>query len=166
MNFIDSIKDFAPFLATALGGPAAGAASKILIESLFGKDNTDGKTLDNIVYDESLKAKVLLAEIEFQKEIAILSFKKEELIQMDTASARNMQIETKSIMPAVLSTFLVASFIFIVFYVLQNGIKESNEIILILLGALSTSVAQVIQYYFGSSLGSNEKNNIFKNMKK
>jgi len=69
-------------------------------------------------------------------------------------------------MPAVLSTFLVASFIFIVFYVLQNGIKESNEIILILLGALSTSVAQVIQYYFGSSLGSSEKNNIFKNIKK
>jgi hypothetical protein len=166
MDLIEKIKDFAPFLATALGGPAAGAATKILTESIFGKEESEGKGLNDIVYDESMKAKVLLADMELQKQVAILTFKKEELMQKDSASAREMQAETKSIMPAILSSFLAVSFICIIFYSLEHGIKDSNEIILILLGSLSTSFAQVIQFYFGSSLGSSEKNNIFKNIKK
>ena len=71
----------------------------------------------------------------------------------------------KSSVTAILATAIVL-FAFILFYALlfKNIQGTSKDIILFVLGAVSTNLTQVVSYYFGSSKSADDKTKIIGNM--
>jgi len=62
---------------------------------------------------------------------------------------------------SLIATFIVI-FSFLLFYALlfKDVQDKSKDVILFVLGAVSTNLTQVVSYYFGSSKGSEDKQNI------
>jgi predicted permease len=60
--------------------------------------------------------------------------------------------------------FFVVLFSFSLFYALlfKDVKNESRDVILFVLGAVSTNLTQVVSYFFGSSHGADEKTKIIK----
>ena len=86
---------------------------------------------------------------------------RERIAAGDRDSARQMQIASKDWTPKVLAFFITFGFFGALVWILVFGIpKTGMEVILMMLGSLSTAWTGVIQFYFGSSAGSKEKNNL------
>ena len=84
----------------------------------------------------------------------------------DRASARDMQRETKDWIPRALAVGVTFGFFGILFYMLIFGLPTTgNEAMLLMLGALQTAWTGVISFYFGSSSGSQKKDQMIYNSK-
>lgn len=158
---MDWLKTLAPLLGTALAGPLGGAAAGFIADKLGVKESTvaavtdvlnSGKmTADQIA---SLKA----AELEFQKFLEGNKIRLEEINAGDRKSARDMQMATGSWVPGVLALVIVAGFFGILVAMMLNVLNVSDQqSLLILLGALSAGFGAVLNFYFGSSHGSQAK---------
>lgn len=153
----------APTLATALGGPLAGAAVGAISQSILGReDGTEAEIAEVIAAG---KPEVLLklkeADHAFKAKMGELGVKLEEINASDRASARAREVQTQDKTPKILATVVVVGFfavlVTMMFVDLAEAVKEPS---LILLGALSAAFGAVMNYYFGSSSGSNQKNAI------
>ena len=81
-------------------------------------------------------------------------------------SARKMQMATRSYMPAVLAVLITVGYFGILIGLLAGMLKLSNnEALLILIGALSTAWGAVVQFFFGSSSGSQAKDAVIASRK-
>lgn len=77
----------------------------------------------------------------------------------DVADARKMQIDTRSLIPAVLALLVTLGFFGILVGMMTGWLKVAdNQALLIMLGALGASWGAVMNFYFGSSKGSDDKN--------
>lgn len=155
----------APTLATALGGPLAGAAVSALSSAVLGRP--DGKEQDVAAAvlhggDEVL-LQIRQAELAFQTRMRELDIDLERVHQADRASARLRETGSgDNWTPRVLAGVIVAGFLGTVYYVLSGrveGLKDPMVAGLVgtLIGYVSAKADQVISYYFGSSAGSKEK---------
>jgi len=157
----------APAVATALGGPLAGVAATVLGRVLLGKPESAATTLQEaqeavtraVATPEGLaklrEAEARLLELESQ-----LTIRLEEVAAGDRASARAREIALRDRTPMVLAVLAVTGFFGILGYMLVVGVPrgmQGSEALILMLGALGTIVAQVFNYYFGSSSGSKEK---------
>ena len=119
-----------------------------------------GKLIDKIFPDPGVAAehKLRLMELAQQGELAELANAVERLRveAEDRASARQREIQTAdSLTPRVLAGIMVAGFFLVLAWLLSEGMPpQGGEALLVLLGALSSGVAAVLSYYFGSSSGS------------
>lgn len=85
----------------------------------------------------------------------------EQLADADRASARAMQVEVKSKMPAVLAASAVVTFFFCIYMLGFRTMPDSgHDALLILLGAVVATYKDVYGYVFGSSAGSDRKTEI------
>lgn len=159
---MDWLMQLAPTIATCLGGPLAGLAVTTL-SKLFGVD--DSKVKDMIesgkMSSEQL-AQLKIAEIEFQKQTQELGLNFEKLATEDRKSARDMQIATKSWVPPALAMLITAGF-FGILTALMMGYAQKSDELMIMLGSLSTAWAGVISFFFGSSQGSQNKDQLLYN---
>lgn len=118
------------------------------------------KLIDRIFPDAEVAAehKIKLMELAQQGELAELASLIDRLRveAEDRASARQREIQTgDQATPRVLAGIMVAGFFLVLAWLLAQGMPpEGGEALLVLLGALSTGVAAVLSYYFGSSSGS------------
>jgi hypothetical protein len=103
-----------------------------------------------------------LAEIEFQKQAQELGLNFEKLAVDDRASARNMQISTKSWIPGALAMGITFGFFGILIYMMVYSVTPSNEL-LVMLGSLGTAWTGVVGYYFGSTHSSQNKDQMLFN---
>lgn len=88
-----------------------------------------------------------------------------ELENSDRDSARRREIEVKDKMPAILATGITIGFFSILFHILNYDIADkSRDIANIMLGSLGAGFTGVLNYYFGSSTSSNQKNDIISKM--
>lgn len=157
----------APSIATALGGPLGGVAVFILAKVLGIDDADESSILDYIERNQNpdLALKLKIAEQEFAvslKELDIemkeLEFQADKLIVDDRISARDMAAQTKSKATAYLSAAVLLGFAFIIIALFVFEPPESARgVLFILLGSLATAVAQVMNFWFGSSNGSKVK---------
>ena len=167
---MDLLKQFGPLLgqlapsiATALGGPLAGVAVKTLSNALFGhEDGTEeqiSEAMASATPDQLAAIKKIDAD--FKVQMKSLDIDLERISAGDRDSARQMQQNTKDSTPKILAYFITFGFFGALIYILVFGIpKSGTEVILMMLGSLSTSWTGVMQFYYGSSLGSKEKNNL------
>lgn len=150
----------APTLASALLGPMAGVAVAG-IGKILGLDNATTKDIAQAINDGKITpehlAEIRKLELQYQADEAERGFKYVELTFKDSDSARQMQIATKSVVPAVLAGIVTTGFFGILIFMIVNSDYKPTEPLLILLGALSTSWATIIGFYFGSSHGSQSK---------
>ncbi len=143
----------APTLAHALGGPLAASAVRFIGRTL-GLKVESAADLEALVTDPEHLARLAEAERQFRLEL-------ERIAQADRASARAREMKVRDRTPRVLAYALTVGFFLILGGLLFLEIPEGGrEALYIMLGALASAYTAVVAYYFGSSAGSNRKNDI------
>jgi hypothetical protein len=161
---MDFLKSLAPLLSTALGGPFGGLAASFLADKMGIESKTvdavtkalsDGKmTPDQVV-------QIKLAELDFEKFTAANGITMEQLSVQNTQGARDMQIATRSWVPAALAIIITVGYLGILVGMMLDVLKVSdNQALLILIGALATGFGTVLNFFLGSSHGSSVKSEL------
>lgn len=167
---LNVVKSLAPTIATALGGPLAGGAVTAL-ESVFGLTPSPSSSTDDRqsavaaaisgATPEQLAA-MRKADQDYAARMAEAGFKDTEtlasLAVQDRASARAMQISTKSLTAPFLAIFVTLGFFGVLSIMMFVPLQQAtHDALMLMLGSLGTAWTGVIAYYFGSSAGSDRK---------
>lgn len=164
---MDWLKTLAPMLGTALGGPLGGAAASFIADKL-GIESKTIEAVSDVLNTGKLSPEqitsIKAAEIDFQK---FLEQNKIDLAKLDvqnTQGARDMQIAVKSWTPDILAIVIVTGFFAILTLMMMGILKVSDQqALLILLGSLSAGFGAVLNFFFGSSRGSQNKDVLLAN---
>jgi hypothetical protein len=154
-TLISLLKGVAPVLATAVAGPAGGAAVGWIASKLGIPDDTIEGVTAALTGNPEMTMKLKELDLEYAK-----------LEAADRDSARNREIEiaksdvhfiTKNI-TSILAIAILTGALIIPMLVFFVDFPDSQENILIfVLGSLFGIATQVVSYYFGSSQGSKDK---------
>lgn len=163
MNLKSILKTIAPALGAAVGGPFGGIAGKFIAGKL-GKDEPKSendllKMVQNALGDPEQILKLKEADQAFdvrmrELDVDIYSHEVE-----DRKSAREMA-KANMLPQMVISSIFILAFSVICYVVFSGMAKlegESKDVIVYLLGILSAGVTQIMNFWFGSSMGSKEK---------
>jgi len=157
---MDWLKQIAPTIATAMGGPLAGMAVSAISKAIGVDPDKVGDLISSNKLTADQIAQVKIAEIELQKQAQELGLNFEKLEVEDRKSARDMQATTRSMMPPLLAGLVTIGFFSIMVMMFFNKIDSGNPAILMMLGSLGTAWTGIIAYYFGSSAGSQAKTDL------
>jgi hypothetical protein len=153
------LRTIAPTIATALGGPLAGMAVSAVAKAI----GCEPDAVQDIISSNKLTAEqvasIQLAELELKKQAQSMNLDFAKLTAEDKKSARNMQIATKSWIPPVMALGVTCGFFGILFGLMYGQIQHAPQID-IMLGSLGTAWTGIISFYFGSSAGSQAKNDL------
>lgn len=150
------LKSIAPTIVTALGGPLAGMALAAVSKTLnIAPEEVQGVLNSNKLTAEQV-ASIQLAELELKKQAQSMNLDFAKLIAEDKKSARDMQIATKSWIPAILAVAITIGFFGILIGLMTDKVTTS-ETLMLMLGVLGTAWTGVINFYFGSSASSQAK---------
>jgi hypothetical protein len=156
---MDWLKTIAPTIATALGGPLAGLA----IEAVSKAIGIDPQDVKATISEGKLTADQIMllkqAEIEMAARAQEMGLDFAKLNVEDRKSAREMQAETRSYIPAVLAISVTLGFFSILIGMMTETFKTSDALML-MLGSLGTAWTGIIAFYFGSSAGSQAKDDL------
>jgi hypothetical protein len=156
------LKQIAPTIATCLGGPLAGLAVTAISKAL----GVDEDKVQDTINQGKLSADQIVcikqAEIELEKSAQELGLNFEQLAVQDRASARDLQKETKSIVPPILSVLVTVGF-FGILIGLMSGQIHTSDALMLMLGSLGTAWTGIIAFYFGSSASSQAKDAMIHN---
>lgn len=159
-QLLNLVRTVAPTLATAVGGPLAGMATRVISEALLGKpDGTEAELVEaaKVATPEQLLA-LKNAEQDFAVRMRELDVDLERIAQADRTSARDRETKTGDITPRFLAAAITIGFFSVLGYMIQYGLPpQGGEAMLVMLGTLGTAWGAIISYYFGSSAGSREK---------
>ena len=154
---MDWLKTIAPTVATALGGPLAGMAVSAVSKALgCDPDEVQGIISSNKLTAEQV-ASIQLAELELKKQAQSMGLDFAKLTVEDRKSARDMQIATKSMLVPSLAILIVSAFIGVVIATLGGFAVVDSVLAGTLIGYISAKAEQVVNFYFGSSAGSQAK---------
>jgi hypothetical protein len=164
---MEFLKTLVPMLGTALGGPFGGIAAGFIAEKL----GLEGKTVDAVtkaLSDNKMTADqvtaIRLAEIDFTKFLAQNEITIAQLEVTNTQGAREMQMAVKSRTPDILAVIIVSGFFGILITMMMGLLTVSDQqSLLILLGSLSAGFGAVLNFFFGSSRGSQNKDVLLAN---
>ena len=154
---MDWLKQIAPTVASALGGPLAGLAVSAISKAIGVDEDKVNDLISNGKMTPDQIAQLKIAEIELKKQENELGLNFEKLAVDDRKSAREMQMTTRSLVPPILAGTITVGFFGILILLLLGKVEGDNNTILIMLGSLSTAWTGIIAYYFGSSAGSQAK---------
>ena len=150
----------APKIARELGGPLAGAAVEALSRAIFGKDAVPEEALAEAVETATADQIIALRRADHDFQVALRQAAVEELRidAADRASARERQAKMDDWTPSVLGALIIAGFFLTLAVMVARRLPDGAETeFSIMLGALATMTAAVVNYFFGSSAGSREK---------
>lgn len=157
----DLLKTIAPLLGSALGGPLGGAAAAFIADKL-GLDSKTVKDVSEVLNGSKMSpdqiSQIKIAEIEFQKFCKTHEIDVEKVHAADRDSARSMHAAVRSHVPAALTYLLTAGFFGVLgamFYFPE--FKESSPL-MIMLGSLGTAWTGACAFWFGTTSGSQTKN--------
>jgi len=157
MNWLEQV---APTIATALGGPLAGLAVEAVSKALGVSGDEAKSMLDEGKMSADQIAQVKVAELELQKQAQALGLNFEQLAVDDRKSAREMQVSTRSLLVPTLAIIIVVSFIGVVVGTMMGLSHIESAMAGTLVGYLSAKAEQVVAFYFGSSAGSQRKDEL------
>jgi hypothetical protein len=156
---MDWLKQIAPTIATALGGPLAGLAVDAVSKAI-GVDPKDVQsTIDQGKLSADQIAQLKTAEIAMAARAQELGLDFEKIAVDDRKSARDMQTATQSWIPSVMAIGVTIGFFGILFGLMYGQIQHAPQID-IMLGSLGTAWTGIIAFYFGSSAGSQKKDEL------
>lgn len=156
----------APGLAAAMGGPLAGAATERLAEAVLGHTATrpgatEALERSILAADPETIAAVRKAEWAFGAAVLEASQAARETAAADRADARARHIAMRDATPAVLGIAVIGGFFSVLIVMLVRELPPQAETeFSIMLGALATMTAAVVNFFFGSSADSREKTQI------
>lgn len=148
----------APTLGAALGGPLGGLAGNVLASVVGGGDASKVEAAILGQNPETLLA-LKKADQEFTARMRELDIREEELAGQDRASARGLFSVNQR--PQIWLSVLFVGGYFLFLALLVSGdvhIPESiKDTVLLLLGVITREVPTIMQFWFGSSIGSKTK---------
>lgn len=159
------VRTVAPVLASALGGPIAGAAVSTISSVLIGRPDASEAEVSAAVAGASpeLLLKLKEADNAFKTKMAELGVDLERISAEDRASARNLLVQTKSYTPAALSWLVVGATLVMYAHLIWHGNNGANDLVLgRILGTLDTAFAMVLAFWLGSSRSSQQKDDTIK----
>lgn len=163
MDWINTLKTLAPTVATALGGPLAGAAVTAIGSVLGISDATQNKIADVIRNGQMTSEQVAAIrqlELQYQNEEKERGFKYAELAFRDRDSARQANVhggvQNKLFW---LSIILLIATLGSEITILVRGLPEHTSELVVgrVLGLLDGVALLVLGYWYGSSSGSDTK---------
>ena len=161
MSWKDVVKTIAPTLGAALGGPMGGAATKFIADKLLGNPDASEDEVEIFMLGSSSDDMLKLQELDksFKLEMKKLKIDVFALEVKDRDSARGLY--KVNIWPQiVLSAMFILGYFTIVYLLFSGGvdIKDSiRDVSNVLLGVMTAAIPQILNFWFGSSLGSKEK---------
>jgi len=163
MNWKETLAAVAPTLATALGGPLAGAATKFISGKLLGKDDSTLEEIEQAVLGASPEQLANLKNIdyEFKKEMEKLKIDVFKIVADDKKNARHEHKHSN--MPGVLSVGLsltIMAIVYMLFYI--EPPEGAREVLFMLLGVVVKEWGGSMQYWFGTTRSSSEKTRLIK----
>ena len=165
---MDWIKQLLPTLGTALGGPLGTIAATFIADKI-GVEEKTVKAVSEALATGAMTPEQLSslkqAELEFQKYLQDNNIKLEEIAAADRSSARDMLKSTQAKTPAVLTYVITVGFFGVLgamFY--WPEVKESAPL-MIMLGSLGTAWTGACAFWFGTTHGSQAKNDLLANSK-
>jgi len=158
---MDWLKQIAPTIATALGGPLAGLAVDAISKAV-GIDPKDvQKTIDQGKLSAEQIGAIKQAEIAMAARAQELGLDFEKIAVDDRKSARDMQSKTQSWIPGTMAMLVTMGFFGILIGLMTDQFKTSDALML-MLGSLGTAWTGIIAFYFGSSAGSQRKDELLR----
>lgn len=158
---LNLVRTVAPTIASAVGGPLAGMATRAISEALLGKPDGSEQELAEAAAKATPEQLLALkqAENDFAIKMRELDIDLERIANEDRNSARNREVATKDWTPRILAGLITVGYFGALFYMLRNGLPQhgGSEAMLVMLGTLGTAWGGVVAYYFGSSAGSKAK---------
>lgn len=166
------IKKAAPWIATILemavpaAAPFVGAAAKLLTDGLGKSVAPNSQSISNAITEAMANpdqlAKLRQIDNDFAVQMKTLDIQSiEELERIaadDRASARSMEVQTRSLIPAILAIAVTVGFFGLLALEAFHSIPAGNEKVLdMTTGSLATVWIMMATYYFGSSAGSARK---------
>jgi membrane-bound ClpP family serine protease len=159
---MDWLAKLVPTIATCLGGPLAGLAVTAVSKALGIDEDKVQNVIDSGKLSADQIASLKQAEIELQKQAQELGLNFEQLAVQDRASARDLQKQTKSLIPPILSILVTIGF-FGILGGLMSGKIMTSDALMLMLGSLGTAWTGIIAFYFGSSASSQAKDQMIHN---
>ena len=163
MSWKDTLAAIAPTLATALGGPMAGAATKFIADKLLGNEDASQDDIESAILNASPADLTKLKELdnEFKLGMRKLDIDIFGLTVEDKGNAREHNKDSN--MPAVLSVSLTLFIIGIVcalFYI--EPPKGAESVLFMLLGVVIKEWSNSMHYWYGTTRSSAEKTKLLK----
>jgi len=156
----DAVKVIAPTLGAALGGPLGGLAGQILGGLLGG----DSKAVEQAILEQKPETLLALkkAENDFKVRLKELDIEEDKLVFNDRANARDLAKVDMGPHKLLSLVFIGGYFIILAaFFVGKVEIDSSlREPFLILLGVITANVPSIMQFWFGTSSGSQRKTDL------
>ena len=156
---MDWLKQIAPTIATALGGPLAGLA----VDAISKAVGIDPKDVNKTIAEGKLTAdqitQIKTAELAMAAQAQEMGLDFEKIAVDDRKSARQMQSTTQSWIPGIMAIAVTIGFFGILVGLMTEHFKTSDALML-MLGSLGTAWTGIIAFYFGSSAGSQKKDEL------
>jgi hypothetical protein len=156
---MDWLKMIAPTIATAVGGPFGTMAYGLIAHELGVSPEEAKTTIEAGKLTADQIASVQLAEVQIKAKAQELNLDFAKLSNDDRKSARDMQVSTKSWLPPALAVFVTLGFFGIMAGLMFGQIQHAPQID-IMLGSLGTAWTGIISFFFGSSAGSQAKDDL------
>jgi len=163
MDWTKIIATVAPWIGTAIGGPLGGMAVEAAANALGLTDKTV-EAVKGAIMGASPETLLALKEADqnFALQMQSLGFQNikdlEAIAAADRDSARKMQMENKSFMPAVITAGVLASFAGTLVALLFIPIpSENRDLIIYMIGQLSGFAGSAVAFWLGTTRQSEEK---------
>lgn len=163
MDWQGIIKTVAPWIGTALGGPLGGLAVEA-VAGVFGLSDKTTESVKQALSGATPEQMLALkkADQEFALQMQALGFKQitdlEAIAANDRKDARAMQVANKSIVPAILTWFVIGSFVGTLVALFIHEVPLSNrDIVVYMVGQLSGFAAAAVAFWLGTTRASENK---------
>lgn len=167
-DVLNTIAAAAPVVGSAIGGPLGGVAGAALAKVL-GCEQTPEAVEAAVKNDPEALLKLRQADHAYHLELERLKLEKEKAELRDVANARERE---KTITVAIkrrdYALYILAGVVTIGFFAVVGILMKfdlpasSKDACYLLLGSLAAGFGQMLQYFFGSSKGSADKNDMLK----
>lgn len=150
------VGSLAPVLATALGGPLAGTATKYVSQAILGRQDGSEDEIEAALLMATPEQLANIKEIEakFKVDMRKLDIDLEAIAVDDRKSARNMASTTSLWPQATLSAIFIGGFLSLLWVLFSGAIsldESVKDIALIMLGVLASGVTVILKFWFGGS---------------
>lgn len=159
------LKGVAPVLATAVAGPAGGAA----VGWIASKLGIDDATVEGVTQALTGNPEMALKLKELDLEYAKLETADRDSARKAYAAVATSEYATKLdkvVVPILALGVVGLAFALIAVLMFVNTPQDQQQLIIFALGFITSAAGQVLSFYFGSSQGSKDKNKEIQEMLK
>lgn len=155
MDWKALVKSIAPTLGAALGGPMGGAATKFLADKFLGDPNATEQDLADVILSASPEklAEIRKLDNDFKIEMRKLDIDVFKLEVSDKDSARDLA-KVNMWPQIILSALFIGGFFSLTYIEASNPAISLSDY---QKGILTAAIPMILQFWFGSSMGSKEK---------